>query len=82
MDEVRQQQAEILESDRPPLAKTRALHLVFADRLGRNDDFARVMLDIWGAGMRDPERFGIDFPEAADDITDLPYRGVRRPETS
>ena len=138
MEELRARQAEILESDRPPLDKIRALHRSFADLLSRNDDFARVMLDIWGAGMQDPERFGIDFktlyaeyralvrdllveakargdlredlpaltpavligaiegvllqwvldpenidfPEAADDITNVLYRGVRRPETS
>lgn len=138
MEELRTRQAEILESDRPPLDKIRTLHRSFADLLGRNDDFARVMLDIWVAGMQDPERFGIDFktlyaeyralvrgllaeaeargdlrgelpeltpavligaiegvllqwvldpenvdfPEAADDITDVLYRGVRRSESS
>lgn len=138
MDEMRARQARILESDRPPLAKIRALHLSFADLLGRNDEFARVMLDIWVAGMQDPERFGIDFktlyaeyralvrrllgearmrgeirddlpdltpailigaiegvllqwvidpggvdfPEAADDILDVLYGGVRRPDAS
>ena len=138
MDEMRARQAQILESDRPPLDKIRALHVSFADLLGRNDDFARVMLDIWGAGMQDPERFGIDFktlyaeyralvrdllaeaeargdvqddlpdltpavligaiegvllqwvidpegvdfPEAAEDIIDVLYRGVQRPDSS
>lgn len=138
MDELRGRQADILESDRPPLNKIRALHRSFADLLGGNDDFARVMLDIWVAGMQDPERFGIDFktlyaeyralvrrlleeaktrgdvrdtlpdltpavligaiegvllqwvldpegvdfPEAADEVIDVLYRGVRPPDPS
>lgn len=137
MDEMRRQQEEILQSDRPPLEKIRALHLGFAELLGGNDDRARVLLDIWVAGMQDPERFGIDFatlyaeyralvrrlleeaeaqgdlrtdlpgitpavligaiegvllqwvldpegvdfPEAADDIIDVLYRGVRRSDS-
>lgn len=61
LEKLRARQAEILESDRPPLEKIRALHLGFADLLGEDDAFARVLLDIWTAGMQDPERFGIDF---------------------
>jgi AcrR family transcriptional regulator len=138
LEELRARQAEILESDRLPLEKIRALHHGFADLLGEDDAFARVLLDIWTAGMQDPERFGIDFktlyaeyralvrqlleeaeargdirtdlpgltpavvigaiegvllqwvldpegvefPEAADDVIDVLYRGVRRPGSS
>jgi TetR/AcrR family fatty acid metabolism transcriptional regulator len=138
LEELRARQDEILESDRLPLEKIRALHHGFADLLGEDDAFARVLLDIWTAGMQDPERFGIDFktlyaeyralvrqlleeaeaqgdirtdlpqltpavligaiegvllqwvldpegvefPEAADDVIDVLYRGVRRPDSS
>lgn len=138
MAEMEARQMEILESDRPPLEKIRAIHNSFAEIVGRDDAFARVMLDIWVAGMQDPERFGIDFatlyaeyralvrhlldqaaargdvpedlpditpalligasegvllqwvldpegvdfPEAADDIVDLLYRGIRSPDAS
>jgi len=138
MGELQSRQTEILESDRPPLDKIRAIHRGFADLLSGNEDLARVMLDVWGAGMQDPERFGIDFktlyaeyralvrqlldeaeasgdarrdlphltptvligaiegvllqwvidpehvdfPGAADDIIDVLYRGVRRPDSS
>lgn len=138
MGELQSRQTEILESDRAPLDKIQAIHRSFADLLSGNEDLARVMLDVWVAGMQDPERFGIDFkmlyaeyralvrqlldeaeakgdvredlpdltptvligaiegallqwvidpenvdfPEAADDIIDVLYRGVRRPDSS
>lgn len=61
MGELQSRQTEILESDRSPLDKIRAIHRGFADLLSGDEDLARVMLDIWVAGMQDPERFGIDF---------------------
>lgn len=138
MAKMERQQKQILASDQPPLEKIRALHRNFADLLGGDGELARVMLDIWVAGMQDPERFGIDFkslyaeyrtlvrqlleeaeargdvrsdlpgvtpavligaiegvllqwvldpdgvdfPDAADDILDVLYRGVRRPDSS
>jgi AcrR family transcriptional regulator len=138
LNKLRARQAKILESDRPPLEKIRALHLGFADLLAEDDALARVLPDIWTAGMQDPERFGIDFKslyaeyrtlvrrllteaearddvradlpaqtpavligaiegvllqwvidpegvdfsEAADDIIDVLYRGLRRPDAS
>ena len=51
----------ILESDRPPLEKIRAMLHEFVDVVGSQEGFANVMLDIWGASMRDADRFGIDF---------------------
>lgn len=61
MEEMEARKMEILESDRPPLEKIRALHHSFVDVVSGDGAFARVMLDVWVAGVRDPERFGIDF---------------------
>ncbi|MFB6286232.1 MAG: TetR/AcrR family transcriptional regulator [Candidatus Bipolaricaulia bacterium] len=61
MNELRTRRTEIMESNRPPLDKVRVLHRAFADIFRDNNDLARVMLDIWVAGMQDPERFGIEF---------------------
>ncbi|MFB6286237.1 MAG: TetR/AcrR family transcriptional regulator [Candidatus Bipolaricaulia bacterium] len=61
MNEIKARRVEIMESDRPPLDKIRALQQASSDTFGSDDELARVLLDIWGAGMQDPERFGIDF---------------------
>lgn len=61
MGEIETRQMEILESDRSPLEKIRALHRSFVDIVGGDGQFARVMLDIWVAGMQNPEEVGIDF---------------------
>jgi AcrR family transcriptional regulator len=61
MDELTEREEAILESDRPPLEKIRAMLHEFVDLVSSREGFATVMLDIWGTGMRDPDRFGIDF---------------------
>lgn len=61
MDELTGREEAILESDRPPLEKIRAMLHEFVDLVSSREGFATVMLDIWGTGMRDPDRFGIDF---------------------
>lgn len=62
MEELRGQEEEILESDRTPLEKIRAMLHEFVDVIGdREEGFARVMLDIWIASLRNPKQFGIDF---------------------
>ena len=61
MDELTEREEAILESDRPPLEKIRAMLREFVDLVSSREGFATVMLDIWGTGMRDPDRFGIDF---------------------
>jgi TetR/AcrR family fatty acid metabolism transcriptional regulator len=67
MAELEGREDAILESDRPPLEKIRALLHAFVDLVDRRKGFANVMLDIWGAGMRDPSRFGIDFAALYDE---------------
>lgn len=64
LEEMEARQAQILESDRSPLKKIRALLHDFVDIVGGQEDFAQVLLDIWVAGMRDPDRFDINFAEA------------------
>lgn len=61
IDEMEAEHARILESDRAPLEKIRGLLQSFTDIMADREELAPVMLDIWVAGMRDPERFGIDF---------------------
>jgi TetR/AcrR family fatty acid metabolism transcriptional regulator len=61
MAELEGREEAILESDRPPLEKIRAMLHEFVDAVGHREGFANVMLDIWGAGLRNPDRFGIDF---------------------
>jgi TetR/AcrR family fatty acid metabolism transcriptional regulator len=62
MEELRGQEEEILESDRTPLEKIRAMLHEFVDVIvDREEGFARVMLDIWIASLRNPKQFGIDF---------------------
>jgi TetR/AcrR family fatty acid metabolism transcriptional regulator len=63
-EEMEERQRQVLESDRPPLDKIRALLHEFVGIVGEEDHVARVLLDIWGAGMRDPDRFEITFAEA------------------
>ena len=64
MAELEGREEAILRSDRPPLEKIRAITHEFVDVIGHQEDgFARVMLDIWTASLRNPERFGIDFAE-------------------
>jgi AcrR family transcriptional regulator len=64
MGELEGQEEAILRSDRPPLEKIRAITHEFVDVIGHQEEgFARVMLDIWTASLRDPNRFGIDFAE-------------------
>ena len=63
-EEMEVRQAQILESDRSPLDKIRALLHDFVDIVGGKEDRAQVLLDIWVAGMRDPDRFEINFAEA------------------
>ena len=60
MEEMRARESAILDSDLPPLEKIRGMLQAFLEISGR-EEYARVMLDIWLAGMREPERFGIDF---------------------
>ena len=60
MDELTGREEAILESHRPPLEKIRAMLHEFVDLVSSREGFATVMLDIWGIGMRDPDRFGID----------------------
>lgn len=62
--EMRDRQVQILESDRPPLEKIRALLRAFVEIVGRQEEGAQVLLDIWVAGMRTPDRFDINFAEA------------------
>jgi TetR/AcrR family fatty acid metabolism transcriptional regulator len=62
--EMEERQVRILESDRPPLDKIRALLHDFVDIVGGQEHRAQVLLDIWVAGMRDPDRFEINFAEA------------------
>lgn len=61
MGEFKDRQVEILKSDRSPLEKIQALLQGFAEIMAEREELAPVMLDIWVAGMRDPEKFGIDF---------------------
>ncbi|PQJ34376.1 hypothetical protein BSZ35_06965 [Salinibacter sp. 10B] len=63
-EEMEVRQAQVLESDRSPLGKIRALLHDFVDIVGGKEDRAQVLLDIWVAGMRDPDRFEINFAEA------------------
>lgn len=60
-DEMKALEAQVLESDRPPLEKVRALLQNFVEIVGGQGEFAQVILDLWVAGMRAPERFEIDF---------------------
>lgn len=52
----------ITDSDRPPLEKIRALLHVVTDVYDGEESRAAALLDLWTAGLRDPERFGIDLP--------------------
>ena len=61
--EMEEAQARILDSDRPPLEKIRRLLHHFVEMVGGQESLAQVILDIWRAGMRAPDRFGIDFAE-------------------
>ncbi len=63
-EEMEARQAQILESDRSPLEKIRALLHDFVEIVGGQEGRAQVLLDIWVAGMRDPDRFDINFAEA------------------
>jgi len=51
----------IVNSDRPPLEKIRALLHVVTDVFASDETLATAMIDLWVAGLRYPDRFGIDF---------------------
>ena len=61
LDEMEGRIETVLASDRPPLEKIRVMLHDFVEVVGSHDEAAQVMLDIWAAGMRHPERFDIDF---------------------
>lgn len=64
MHELEEGEAAILESDRSPLEKIRALIHEFVKIIGHQEEgFSHVMLDIWMASLQDPDTFGIDFAE-------------------
>lgn len=62
-EELRGREEDVLSSDRPPLDKIRLMLRSFVDVVGSREALAQVILDIWIAGMRDPDRFGIDFSD-------------------
>jgi len=59
-DDAARRRRRIANSRRPPLEKIRALLGVVPDVFASDATLAAAMLDVWMAGLRDPDRFEID----------------------